>query len=156
MNLTSDNLKRLSNCSNMSYSLKNKSRDFFDIDDSTKKYLNETMGLHFNHGSENNNNMMKRSMTGFDRSFASRPFNRTNSQLKKSHISKMSASLGNGFGLTNKINNLNREYNFPLRLVKQWVYDNCTTTEDVLLFTILVIQRFLQNLRKHQNGVDFR
>jgi len=73
MNLTSDNLKRLTNYSNMSYKLANKSTDFFEIDESAQKYLNEGLGLHVN-----TDGIMKRSMTGFDRSVASRPFDNVN------------------------------------------------------------------------------
>ena len=47
---------------------------------------------------------MKRTMTNFDRSFATRPFNQPNSDLKNSQIMRMSLS-GMGF---NQRKNLNR------------------------------------------------
>lgn len=39
MNLTSENLKKLANFSQMSFKLENKSNDFFDIDEKTRSYL---------------------------------------------------------------------------------------------------------------------
>lgn len=39
MNLTSENLKRLSNFSQLSVRLENKSNDFFDIDEKARTFL---------------------------------------------------------------------------------------------------------------------
>jgi hypothetical protein len=45
----------------------------------------------------------------------------TNASLKNSHFMRMSAT---GF-LTNKMKSFNREYNFALKIVKEWVHNNC-------------------------------
>ena len=97
MSLTSDNLKRLTNVSEMSYKLGNKTQDFFDIDPKTRQYLSSTFNIHIDDGN------MKRSMTGLDRSVASRMFDRTNKTLKDSHSMRFSQSgFYNGYTSTSK------------------------------------------------------
>ena len=86
---------------------------------------------------------MKRSMTGFDRSVASKPFDQTNNDLKNSQFMRMSAS-GSGFtiragglssgrsgtfNMNSTSTGFNREYNLPLRIVKEWVHQNCDSSK---------------------------
>lgn len=59
-----------------------KSNDFLMIDDNARKYLRDTMGLHLDDSN------MKRSTTNFDRSVASKMFNRSNQSLKVSHMTQ--------------------------------------------------------------------
>ena len=97
MSLTSDNLKRLNNVSDMNYRLGNKSQEFFDIDPKARQYLSTTFNIHVD------DNNMKRSMTGFDRSVASKMFDRTNKSLKDSHNMRFSQSgFFNGHTSTSK------------------------------------------------------
>ena len=76
MSLTSDNLKRLSNISQMSHKLAGKTQDFFEIDDHTRNYLEKNFDLHIDDSN------LKRSVTNFDRTIASKAFNKTNQSLK--------------------------------------------------------------------------
>lgn len=76
MSLTSDNLKRFSNLSEMSQRLAGKTQQFFDIDDNARRYIENNFDLHID---ETN---LKRSVTNFDRTIASKMFNRTNQNLK--------------------------------------------------------------------------
>lgn len=62
---------------------------------------------------------MRRTMTNFNRSFLNDKLNKTSSE-----IMKMSAT---GF-TTGKIKNFNREYNYALKVIKQWVYKNSLST----------------------------
>jgi hypothetical protein len=80
---------------------------------------------------------MKRTMTGFDRSFVSKQYDRGSSELKNSHLMRMTMS--NTF-TTGEIAKCNREYNFALKLVKEWVYKNSYSTEKVLFIFILIIR----------------
>lgn len=79
---------------------------------------------------------MKRTMTGFDKSFVSRQYDSGNNQLKNSHLMRMSMS--NTF-TTNELTKCNREYNFALRLVKEWVYKNSYSTEKVFFYCYIKI-----------------
>lgn len=64
---------------------------------------------------------MKNSLTDFGRTYASREFDTRNNLLRSSQISRMTQS---GF-LTGKVKSFNREYNMALRILKEWVHDNC-------------------------------
>jgi hypothetical protein len=86
MSLTSDNLKRLANITHFTQKLDGKSQEFFEIDDDAKRYLQSDFDLHLD---ETN---LKRSVTNFDRTVATKAFNKTNSNLKESQLYKMSAS----------------------------------------------------------------
>jgi hypothetical protein len=54
-------------------------------------------------------------MTGYDKSFVSKQYDRGNHDLKNSHLMRMSMS--NTF-TTGEIAKCNREYNFALKLLK--------------------------------------
>lgn len=119
MSLTSDNLKRLNNVSDMSYRLGNKSQDFFEIDPKTRQYLSSTFNIHMDDSN------MKRSMTGLDRSVASRMFDRTNKSLKDSYNLRMTQSgFFNGHASTSK------EFNMALRCLKEWIRDSNYNSRD--------------------------
>lgn len=70
---------------------------------------------------------MKNSLSDFGRTFASRQFDTRNSLLKTSQAWRMSQS---GF-LTGQIKSFSREYNMALKLLKEWVVQNCPQTENV-------------------------
>ena len=114
MKLTTDNLKKFANLSEMSQRLGNKSTDFLEIDEGAKQYLQESLGLHFD------STNMKRSTTNFDRTVATRQFDQTNKSLKDSHIMRLTQTAGSGFFST-KAKQFTREYNIALRLVREWV-----------------------------------
>lgn len=61
---------------------------------------------------------MKRSMTGFDRSVGSRLFEKGGRTLKQSHNMRLSES---GFFPGHPC--ASREFNFALRLLREWVRD---------------------------------
>jgi hypothetical protein len=61
---------------------------------------------------------MKRSITNFDRTVATKMFDKTNRQLKDSHISRLTQS-----GFITKSHSLNREFNMSLKIVRNWVND---------------------------------
>ncbi len=124
MSLTSDNLKKLSSFSELSAKLSNKSNDFFEIDETARNYLESELGVSVSNPS------MKRTMTGF---------NRSSLHTKTSDVMKMSST---GF-TTGKIKDFNREYNYALKMVKEWVYKNSISTEKVSSCFNLVIQRLL-------------
>ena len=97
MSLTSDNLKRLTNMSDMSFKLANKTQEFFNIDDKTRQYLSKDFNIHMN------DDNLKRSMTNFDRSVASRLFDRTNQSLKDNHSQRLTQSnFFSGHAISNK------------------------------------------------------
>ena len=61
---------------------------------------------------------MKRSMTNFDRSVASRMFDKTNASLKMSHINRLTQS---GFFPSN--GSKSKEFNMALRIIREWIRD---------------------------------
>jgi regulator of replication initiation timing len=88
MSLTADNLKRFSNLSEMSQKLSGKTQEFFDIDENTRRFLSSNFDLHIDDAN------MKRSVTNFDRTVATKLFNKTNQSLKESHSYRMTQSGG--------------------------------------------------------------
>jgi hypothetical protein len=96
MSLTTDNLKKFANMAELTSKLAGKTQEFFNIDDSN----------------------LKRSMTNFDRSVASRAFDRTNQSLKDSHNIRMTQS---GFFPGRSTNS--KEFNMALRIIKEWIRD---------------------------------
>lgn len=86
MSLTTDNLKKFANMTDMSFKLANRSQEFFDIDNKARQFLS----TNFNIQMDDSN--YKRSMTNFDRTVASRIFDRTNQSLKNSHSIRMTQS----------------------------------------------------------------
>lgn len=113
MSLTSDNLKRLNNVSDMNYKLSGKNEDFFNIDDKAKQFLSTNFNIQVD---ESN---FRRSVTGFDRSVASRAFDKTNKSLKDSHFYRLTQS---GFFPTHTCSN--KEFNMALRILREWIRDN--------------------------------
>ena len=86
MSLTTDNLKKLNNLSNMNSKLNGKTQEFFNIDDKARQFLSSNFSI------EMDDSNMKRSVTGFDRSVASRIFDKTNKSLKDSHHYRLTQS----------------------------------------------------------------
>jgi len=103
----------------MSFKLGNKSQDFFEIDPNTRQYLSSTFNIHIDDSN------MKRSMTGFDRSVASKLFDRTNKSLKESYNMRFSQS-----GFFNGHSSTSKEFNMALRCLKEWIRDNGYNTRD--------------------------
>lgn len=111
MSLTTDNLKKFSNFSVMSQRLANKTTDFLEIDDNAKKFLQDSFDLHFDDSN------YKRSTTNFDRTVASKMFDKTNQSLKNSQTFRMTQS-----GLWGKrTSSFNKEYNMSLKILKEWI-----------------------------------
>jgi len=111
MSLTADNLKKFSNLADMSSKLAGKTQDFFEIDENARRYLQTGFDLHLDDSN------MKRSVTGFDRSVATRMFDRTNKSLRDSNGFRMAQT---GFS---RSTGFNKEFNMALRIVKTWVND---------------------------------
>lgn len=61
---------------------------------------------------------MKRSVTNFDRSVASRLFDRTNKTLKDNQSYRLSQS-----GFFPNHSNTSKEFNMALRLIREWIRD---------------------------------
>lgn len=112
MSLTTDNLKKFANIANMSQKLAGKSNQFFQIDDSTKKYLSSNFNLHIDDSN------IKRSVTNFDRTVASRLFDRTNKSLKDSQTYRLSQS-----GFFPHHPTASKEFNMALKLIREWIRD---------------------------------
>lgn len=94
MSLTSDNLKKFSHLADMTAKLAGKTQDFFEIDENARRYLQSGFDLHIDDSN------MKRSVTGFDRSVATRLFDRTNKSLRDSNgfrTAQSGLSRSNGF-----------------------------------------------------------
>jgi hypothetical protein len=119
MSLTSDNLKRLSNISDMNYKLGGKGQEFFDIDESTRKYLSSTFNVHMDDSN------IKRTMTNFDRTVASKMFDRSGKSMKDSHAIRMSQS-----GFFPSAVGGSKEFNLALRLVREWIRDRGYNSKD--------------------------
>lgn len=118
-NLTVDNLKKFSIFSEMNQRFSNGSDDVLEIDEQAKDFLRTDFGLHFN----SIRNPMKNSLTDFSRTFATREHDPHNNMLKTSQISRMTSN-----GLFSRGGFFNKEYNMALKLVKEWVIDNCADT----------------------------
>lgn len=142
MKLTSDNLKKFAHFSEMKEKLGGKGQEFFDMDESTKNFLRTDFGFYINEDKD----LMNNSLTNFHRSYAFREFDNRNNLLKNSQISRMSQS---GF-LTSKGRSFNKEYNFALRIVKEWVINSCKDAENVHYWLWLVIQRFCGPCRQEE------
>lgn len=102
----------------MSYKLAGKTQDFFEIDDHTKNYIQKNFDLHID------DNNLKRSVTNFDRTVASKAFNKTNQSLKESHSYRLSQS-----GFFHNRYNGSKQFNMALKLVREWVKDNDYNTD---------------------------
>ena len=61
---------------------------------------------------------MKRTMTNFDRTVASKMFDRSNKSLKDSHLFRMTQSGTFGHSCAGK------EFNMALRILREWIRDN--------------------------------
>lgn len=70
---------------------------------------------------------MKNSLTDFGRTYAFKEFDTKNNMLKTSQVTRMTQS---GF-LTGKVKSFNREYNMALRILKEWIVENCPIAENV-------------------------
>ena len=112
MSLTTDNLRKFANIASMTQKLSNKSSEFFEIDDNAKKYLSSTFNLHIDDSN------MKRSVTNFDRTVASRIFDRTNKSLKDSQTYRVSQS-----GFFPNHSTTSKEFNMALKLIREWIRD---------------------------------
>lgn len=112
MSLTTDNLKKFANMAELTSKLAGKTQEFFNIDDRTREYLSSNFNIHIDDSN------LKRSMTNFDRSVASRAFDRTNQSLKDSHNIRMTQS---GFFPGRSTNS--KEFNMALRIIKEWIRD---------------------------------
>lgn len=112
MSLTTDNLKKFANIANMSQKLAEKTSQFFEIDDKTKKYLSSNFNLHIDDSN------MKRSVTNFDRTVASRLFDKTNKSLKDNQSYRMSQS---GFFPHHPTGS--KEFNMALKIIREWIRD---------------------------------
>lgn len=86
MSLTSDNLRKFSNLAQLTNKLSGKTQEFFEIDDNAKRYLQSHFDLHID---ESN---LKRSVTNFDRTVATRGFDRSNRVLKDGNASRLTQS----------------------------------------------------------------
>lgn len=118
MSLTSDNLKRFSNLSEMSQKLAGKTQEFFDIDENARRYLSSNFDLHIDDSN------LKRSVTNFDRTVATKMFNNTNQSLKDSRSYKLTQS---GFYQTQTGN---KEFNLALKIVREWVKEHNYNSEE--------------------------
>lgn len=71
------------------------------------------------------NSNLKRSVTNFDRTVATKMFNKTNQSLKESHSYRFSQS---GF-FPDRLSN-GKEFNMALKIVREWVKDNEYNSEE--------------------------
>jgi hypothetical protein len=101
----------------MNQKLLNAPQDYLEIDAKTREYIKADFGFHFNQ----DKNPMLNSLTDFGRTYASRQFDPITNALRNSQINKMSQT---GF-LTGQAKSFNREYNMALKLLKEWVVENC-------------------------------
>ena len=71
-------------------------------------------------------NNFKRSITNFDKTVASRMFDKTNKSLRESHGMRLSQSgFFNGHATTNS-----KEFNMALRILREWIRDNGFNSRD--------------------------
>lgn len=73
---------------------------------------------------------MRRTVTGFDRTVATKEFNNKSQALRDSHMSKFRESRMNRTGLaTGTTSGLKYDYNMALRLLKEWIYSHSYSSE---------------------------
>lgn len=119
MSLTNDNLKRMNNISDMGHKFATKGQEFFDIDPKARQYLSTTFNIQMDDGN------CQRSMTNFDRTVASKMFDRSNKLLKDSHNYRMTQS-----GFFSGHAPSSKEFNMGLRLLREWVRDSGCNSKD--------------------------
>ena len=83
MQLTSDNLKKFAVLAETSSKLAQRPLDFLKIDQGAKEYLKKDFGLHFDDSTN-----LRRTVTNFDRTVATKEFNNKAQALRESHLSK--------------------------------------------------------------------
>lgn len=100
--------------------------EFLKIDDGTKDFLKKDFGLHFD-----DSNNMRRTVTNFDRTVATKEFNNRAQELRDSHISRFRGSKlsRTGFAGPPNIQSLKYDYNMALRIIKEWIYNNSYNSE---------------------------
>lgn len=74
---------------------------------------------------------MRRTVTGFDRTVATKEFNNRPQELRDSHISRFRTSKMNktAYSSTPANKSLKYEYNMALRIIKEWIYNNSYNSE---------------------------
>lgn len=124
--LTNDNLKKFAILAETSSRLGQKPLDFLRIDEGTKDFIKKDLGLFFD---ETNN--LRRTVTNFDRTVATREFNNKAQELRDSHISRFRSSKLSKTAFSSTPNNqsLKYDYNMALRLIKEWIYSHSYNSE---------------------------
>ena len=118
MSLTTDNLRKLSRMSDMEHKLSARGQEFFDIDDRARSFLQSEFNLHIDDSN------FKRSTTNFDRTVATRAFDRTNQSLRDSQRYRLSQS---GFLPTRRHS---KEFNMALQEIRSWANEHSYNSKE--------------------------